>query len=133
MPFVQLGVRLDDLWVLQESVAEVVHYGGNGEDATQTFIKSWFCHDFVLLWVCVLDRYSSNRYSSREPTISGIQALRNLFSPTDGPSRRTYAKGFIALKRSFDTSPVFSDTKCSSSTPLLWGHPNFSSQDGAGS
>src|SRR5438105_938642 len=82
MPFVQLGVRLDDLWVLEESVAEVVHYGGNGEDATQTFIKSWFCHDFVLLWVCVLDRYSS-----REPTISGIQALRNLFSPTDGPSR----------------------------------------------
>src|SRR2546423_4603505 len=85
MPFVQLGVRLDDLWVLQESVAEVVHDGGNGEDATQTFIKSWFCHDFVLPWVCVLDRYSSNRYSSRELTISGMQALRNLFSPTDGP------------------------------------------------
>src|SRR5215469_10327415 len=65
MPLVQLGVRVDDLWVLQEPVAEVVDDGGNGEDATQAFIKSWFCHDFVLLWVCVLDRYSS-----REPTIS---------------------------------------------------------------
>src|SRR5947199_9354649 len=79
MPLVQLGVRLDDLWVLQESVAEVVHYGGNSKDATQTFIKSRFCHDFVLPWVCVLGRVSSNRYASREPTISGIQDLRNLF------------------------------------------------------
>src|SRR2546421_3772349 len=97
MPFVQLGVRLDDLWVLQESVAEVVHDGGNGEDATQTFIKSWFCHDFVLPGVCLLDRYSSNRSASREPTISGIQALRNLFSqlmdPLEGYTRKVTSLG----------------------------------------
>src|SRR2546421_10571284 len=111
MPFVQLGVRLDDLWVLQQSVAEVVHDGGNGEDATQTFIKSWFCHDFVLPWVCVLHRYASKRYSSREPTISGMPALRNLFSPTDGPSRRRYAKGYIALKRPPDPSPFLPERK----------------------
>src|SRR5262249_25589618 len=50
MPFVQFGVRLDDLGVLQESVAEIVADGGDGEDATQTFIQCWLCHDFVLLW-----------------------------------------------------------------------------------
>src|SRR5215472_18288471 len=82
-----LVLRVDDLRVPHQPVAEVVDYGGNGEDATQTFIKSWFCHDFVLLWVCVLDRYSS-----REPTISGIQALRNLFSPTDGPLKGNMRK-----------------------------------------
>jgi hypothetical protein len=49
----QLGVCLDDLWVLQEPVAEVVHYGDDGEDATQTFIKSRLCHDFFLLVVCL--------------------------------------------------------------------------------
>src|SRR5215471_17314276 len=86
MPLVQLGVRVDDLRVLHQPVAEVVDDGGDGEDAAKTFIKSWFCHDFVLPWFCVLDRHYSHRYASREPTSSGIQAVRNLFSPTDGPS-----------------------------------------------
>src|SRR5690349_20180336 len=54
MPFVQLGVRGDDLRVLHYSFAEVVTDGGDGEDATQTFIQRWLCHDFVLPWVCVL-------------------------------------------------------------------------------
>jgi len=40
-----------------------------------------------------------------------MQALRNLFSPTDGPSRGIYAKGYIALKRPFDTSLVFQNGK----------------------
>jgi ABC-type transport system involved in cytochrome c biogenesis ATPase subunit len=34
MPFVQLWVCLDNLWVLQEPVAEVIDDGGDGEDAT---------------------------------------------------------------------------------------------------
>jgi hypothetical protein len=51
MPLVQLGVRVDDLRVPQHPVAEVVGHGGNGEDATQTFIKSRLSHDSVLLRV----------------------------------------------------------------------------------
>ena len=46
MPLVQLGVRVDDLRIPQQPVAEVVHFGGDGEDAAQTFIKIRFlpCH-----------------------------------------------------------------------------------------
>jgi hypothetical protein len=35
MPLVQLGVRVDDLRVPQQPVAEVVYYGGDGEDAAK--------------------------------------------------------------------------------------------------
>src|SRR6516165_8551039 len=49
VPLVQLGVRVDDLLVLQQPVAEIVHYRGDVEDAAQTFIKSRLCHDSVLL------------------------------------------------------------------------------------
>ena len=48
MPLVQLGVRVDDLRVPQQPVAEVVYDGGDGEDAAKTFIKSRLGHDFVL-------------------------------------------------------------------------------------
>src|SRR5262249_15125638 len=48
MPLVQLGVRVDDLRVPHQPVAEVVDDGGDGEDAAETFIKSRFCHDSVL-------------------------------------------------------------------------------------
>src|SRR5215475_3277337 len=48
MPLAQFGVRVDDLRVLHQPVAEVVDDGGDGEDATQTLIKSRFCHDSVL-------------------------------------------------------------------------------------
>jgi len=47
----QLGVRVDDLRVLQEPVAEVVDHGRDVEDAAQTFIKSRLTHDSVLLRV----------------------------------------------------------------------------------
>src|SRR5262249_29651598 len=49
VPLVQLGVRVDDLRVLYQPVAEVVDYGGDVEDAAQTFIKSRLTHDSVLL------------------------------------------------------------------------------------
>jgi hypothetical protein len=45
MLLVQLGVCVDDLRVLQQPVAEVVYYGGDGEDAAKTFIKSRLGHD----------------------------------------------------------------------------------------
>src|SRR5215467_2441667 len=48
MPLAQFGVRVDDLRVLHQPVAEVVDDGGDGEDAAETFIKSRFCHDSVL-------------------------------------------------------------------------------------
>src|SRR5215471_16375148 len=50
MPLAQFGVRVDDLRVLHQPVAEVVDDGGDGEDAAETFIKSRFCHDSALLW-----------------------------------------------------------------------------------
>src|SRR5215469_16447867 len=49
MPLVQLRVRVDDLLVPQQPVAEVVDYGGDGEDAPQTLIKSRLTHNSVLL------------------------------------------------------------------------------------
>src|SRR5215469_71712 len=49
MPLAQFGVRVDDLRVLHQPVAEVVDDGGAGEDAAQTFIKSRFGHDSVPL------------------------------------------------------------------------------------
>src|SRR5215471_18301593 len=49
MPLAQFGVRVDDLGVLHQPVAEVVDDGGDGEDATQTLIKSRLTHDSVLL------------------------------------------------------------------------------------
>jgi hypothetical protein len=48
MPHVQLGVGVDDLRVLQQPVAEAVDDGGDGEDATQAFIKSRLRHDSLL-------------------------------------------------------------------------------------
>src|SRR5215831_4679101 len=48
MPLAQFGVRVDDLRVLHQPVAEVVDDGGDGEDAAETFVKSRFCHDSVL-------------------------------------------------------------------------------------
>src|SRR5262249_32340236 len=48
MPLVQLGVRVDDLRVLQQPVAEVVDHGRDVEDATQTLIKSRLTHGSVL-------------------------------------------------------------------------------------
>src|SRR5215469_15213907 len=48
MPLAQLGVRVDDLRVLHQPVAEVVDDGGDGEDAAKAFIKSRFGHDSVL-------------------------------------------------------------------------------------
>src|SRR5215475_7189322 len=50
VPLMQLGVRLDDPGVLQEPVAKGVDDGGDGENATQTLIQCWLCHDFILLW-----------------------------------------------------------------------------------
>src|SRR5215472_9069772 len=40
MPLAQFGVRVDDLRVPQQPVAEVVDDGGNSEDAAKTFVKS---------------------------------------------------------------------------------------------
>src|SRR6516165_12805761 len=54
MPLAQFGVRVDDLRVLHQPVAEVVDDGGDGEDAAETLIKSRFCHDCALLWVYFL-------------------------------------------------------------------------------
>src|SRR5215470_12923197 len=48
MPLVQLGVRVDDLRVPQQPVAEVVDHGRDVEDATQTLIKSRLTHGSVL-------------------------------------------------------------------------------------
>src|SRR5215813_13040367 len=48
MPLAQFGVRVDDLRVLHQPVAEVVDDGGDGEDAAETFIKSRLTHDSVL-------------------------------------------------------------------------------------
>src|SRR5262249_32346447 len=45
VPLVQLGVRINDGRVLQQPVAEAVDYGGDGEDAAQTLIKSWLAQD----------------------------------------------------------------------------------------
>ena len=44
MPLVQVGVRIDDLRVIQQPVAEIVDYGGDGEDAAKTFIKRRLGH-----------------------------------------------------------------------------------------
>src|SRR5262245_29211783 len=49
MPLVQVGVRVDDLRVLQHPFAEVVHHGGDVADTAQTFIKSRLTHNSVLL------------------------------------------------------------------------------------
>src|SRR5215472_5101874 len=49
MPLVQLGVRVDDLRVLHQPVAEIVDHGRDVEDAAQTLIKSRLTHDSVLL------------------------------------------------------------------------------------
>src|SRR5215510_12898737 len=49
MPLMQLGVRVDDLRVLHQPVAEVVDDGGDGEDAAETFVRSRLSHDSVLL------------------------------------------------------------------------------------
>ena len=49
MPLVQVGVRVDDLRVLQHPLAEAVGHGSDGEDAAQTFIKSRLGHDSILL------------------------------------------------------------------------------------
>src|SRR5215471_18243463 len=57
MPLAQFGVRVDDLRVLHQPVAEVVDDGGDGEDAAKTFIKSRLCHD------CVLLRVASGRWA----------------------------------------------------------------------
>src|SRR6516162_769118 len=54
MPLAQFGVRVDDLRVLHQPVAEVVDDGGDGEDAAQTLVKSRFCHDSALLRVYLL-------------------------------------------------------------------------------
>jgi len=40
MPLVRLGVRVGDLRVLHQPVAEVVDHGGDVADAAQTFIES---------------------------------------------------------------------------------------------
>src|SRR5215217_3935498 len=48
MPLVQLVVCLDHLGVLQELVAEVVHDGGDGEDATEAFIERRLGHTVLL-------------------------------------------------------------------------------------
>jgi hypothetical protein len=47
MPFVQLGVCLDHLGVFQELVAEVVHDGGDGEDATEAFVQGRLRHNVL--------------------------------------------------------------------------------------
>src|SRR5215472_3966051 len=60
MPLAQFGVRVDDLRVLHQPVAEVVDDGGDGEDAAKTFVKSRFCHDSVLLWVYLLAMASAS-------------------------------------------------------------------------
>src|SRR6266568_4861000 len=64
VPFVQLGVCLDHLRVLQQLVAEVIHHSGDGEDATEAFIQGRLRHD------------SSSRRSPCCPTAaSGPQPL----------------------------------------------------------
>src|SRR4029453_11087924 len=47
MPFVQFGVGLDHLRVFQELVAEVVHDGGDGEDATEAFVQGRLRHNVL--------------------------------------------------------------------------------------
>src|SRR5215468_5491313 len=69
MPLAQFGVRVDDLRVLHQPVAEVVDDGGDGEDAAETFIKSRFCHDSALLWVYLL-AMASGSLSGRSRQLS---------------------------------------------------------------
>src|SRR5215475_14065311 len=69
MPLAQFGVRVDDLRVLHQPVADVVDDGGDGEDAAETFIKSRFCHDSALLWVYLL-AMASGSLSGRSRQLS---------------------------------------------------------------
>src|SRR5215470_15301305 len=69
MPLAQLGVRVDDLRVLHQPVAEVVDDRGDGEDAAQTFIKSRFCHDSALLCAYLL-AMASGSLSGRSRQLS---------------------------------------------------------------
>src|SRR5215510_12210678 len=97
MPLAQLGVRVDDLRVLHQPVAEVVDDGGDGEDAAKTFIKSRFCHDSVLLWVCLLAMASGSLSGrSRQLSVTVSRAghlvafirLRNSVSSASGKPMR---------------------------------------------
>src|SRR5262249_50548829 len=73
VPLAQFGVRVDDLRILQQPVAEVVDDGGDGEDAAKTFVKSRFSHDSALLWVCLLTTASGllSRRFSRTRKVTG--------------------------------------------------------------
>src|SRR5215468_11860610 len=71
MPLAQFGVRVDDLRILHQPVAEVVDDGGDGEDAAETFIKSRFCHDSVLLCLQAMASESLSGRSRRTRTITG--------------------------------------------------------------
>src|SRR6516225_2874318 len=98
MPLAQFGVRVDDLRVLHQPVAEVVDDGGDGEYAAETFIKSRFCHDSALLWVCLL-AMASGSLSGRSRRTRGITGRYPgpRSSPLDSWSLRLYAhRGIFA-------------------------------------
>src|SRR5687767_769621 len=44
VPFLQLGVCIDNLRILQKLVTEVIHYRRDGEIATESFVKAFLCH-----------------------------------------------------------------------------------------
>src|SRR5262249_54650007 len=97
MPLAQFGVRVDDLRVLHQPVAEVVDDGGDGEDAAETFITSRFCDVFALLWVYLLAMASgslSGRSRQLSVTVSrsghlvAFIRLRNSVSSASGKPMR---------------------------------------------
>src|SRR5215469_7089344 len=87
MPLVQFGVRVDDLRVLYQPVAEVVDDGRDGEDAAEAFIKSRFCHDSVLL--CVSWPWHQGR--SRDGPVAPVQSLAGTRVRGPGPPPGTAA------------------------------------------
>src|SRR5215467_11392983 len=88
MPLAQFGVRVDDLRVLHQPVAEVVDDGGDGEDAAETFIKSRFCHDCVLLWVCLRAMHQGR---SRDGPVAPVESLAGTLVCGPGPPPGTAA------------------------------------------
>ncbi len=44
MPFLQLGVCINNLRVFQKLVAEAIHHRGDGVDATEPFVKALLFH-----------------------------------------------------------------------------------------
>src|SRR6516165_6555066 len=93
MPLMHFGVRVDDLRVLHQPVAEVVYDCGDGEDAAETFIKSRFCHDSVLL--CVSWPWHQSR--SRDGPVAPVESLAGTRVRGLGPQPGTAAPRSLAF------------------------------------